>query len=106
MGYTLSAEFGDENQDLRMIYTRNPEIFERTLADELILVDNEADNIFNLNPIGRAIWQFLQEPRETKEIIETLQSAFPEVEASQIQEDATCLLHNLVQQGLIFVTPR
>jgi hypothetical protein len=88
---------------VRQIYVRNPEILEKRLDDELLLVDNGSDVIFNLNPIGTAVWQFLESPRGADEIMDVLYSAFPDVPREQICEDTDLLLAQLVNRNLISV---
>ncbi|NNK94002.1 MAG: PqqD family protein [Desulfobacterales bacterium] len=84
---------------------RNPKIVDRSLEDELILVNNEVDSIFNLNPIGSSVWSFLQEPRSLEEIINTLILAFPDMQERQIRTDTTNLINQLVEQELVLKVP-
>lgn len=86
---------------MKQIYVRNPEILEKRLDDELLLIDNESDIIFNLNPIGTAVWQFLESPREADEILDILYTAFPDVPREQIDKDTDLLLVQLVDRNLI-----
>jgi len=89
---------------LKLTYARNPDIIVRSLDDEVLLVDNETDAIFNLNPIGTAIWQFLQIPKKDEEIIETLKLAFPDSSPQQIVTDTKNLLRQLVERDLVIMT--
>lgn len=84
---------------------RNPKIVNRSLEDELILVNNEMDSIFNLNPIGSAVWSFLQEPRSLEEIINTLILAFPDMQERQIRTDTINLINQLIEQELVLKVP-
>jgi sensor domain CHASE-containing protein len=88
---------------VKQIYARNPAILEKMLDDELLLIDNGSDIIFNLNPIGTAVWQFLESPRAAEEIMDVLYSAFPDVPREQIYEDTDLLLAQLVNRNLISV---
>jgi len=92
-----------EEGRFEMQYVRNSEIVERQLDDEVLLINIETDSIFNLNPIGTAVWQLLQVPKGIEEITETLQLAFPRTSFGQIEEDLNKLLHQLVEQELIIV---
>ena len=85
------------------MYGRSPSILEKPLDDELLLIDNEADVIFNLNPLGTAVWRFLDTPREADEIIEVLGAAFPDIPEEQIREDILLLLGQLVDRELLVV---
>ncbi len=85
------------------MYGRSPSILGKALDDELLLIDNEADVIFNLNPLGTAVWRFLDTPREAGEIIEVLGAAFPDIPEEQIREDTLSLLGQLVDRELLVV---
>ena len=41
------------------VYVKRTKILEKILDDELLLIDNEADVIFNLNPLGTAVWRLI-----------------------------------------------
>ena len=83
-------------------YIRNSKIVFRTLDDELILINNELDTIFNLNPIGAAVWTFLEEPRSAEEIINTLVLAFPDKNEDEIRSDILHLLDQFLDKELLF----
>lgn len=85
------------------IYIRSPNILEKTLDDELLLIDNETDMIFNLNPVGTAVWRFLDTPRETDEIMAVLGAAFPDIPKEKIREDISHLLDQLADRKLLVV---
>lgn len=85
------------------VYVRSTKILEKTLDDELLLIDGDTDVILNLNPLGTAVWRFLVTPRETNEIIEVLCAAFPDIPEEQIREDASRLLDQLVDRQLLVV---
>ena len=84
---------------------RNHRIVDRSLEDEILLVNNEIDSIFNLNPIGAAVWNFLREPRSLEEIINTLVLAFPDMQESQIRADTTNLINQLIEKELVLKVP-
>ena len=85
------------------VYVRSTKILEKTLDDELLLIDSDTDVILNLNPLGTAVWRFLDTPRETNEIIEVLCAAFPDIPEEQIREDTSRLLDQLVDRQLLVV---
>lgn len=85
------------------VYVRSTKILEKTLDDELLLIDGDTDVILNLNPLGTAVWRFLVTPRETNEIIEVLIAAFPDIPEEQIREDTSRLLDQLVDRQLLVV---
>lgn len=85
------------------VYVRSTRILEKTLDDELLLIDSDTDVILNLNPLGTAVWRFLETPRETNEIIEVLCAAFPDSPEEQIRGDTSRLLDQLVDRQLLVV---
>ena len=85
------------------VYVKRTKILEKRLDDELLLIDNEADVIFNLNPLGTAVWRFLETPRKIDEILEVLGAAFPDIPEAQIKEDTLFLLGQLVDSQLLEV---
>ncbi len=88
------------------IYVRNPEIVEKVLDDEVLLIDEAKDVIFNLNPIGTAVWNFLESPRKLSEILQVLHAAFPDIPGEQISRDTDLLLAQLKDRRLIEIKPR
>ena len=90
---------------MKPTYVRNPEILDKRLDDELLLIDDASDVIFNLNPIGTAVWHFLERPREAEEILDVLYAAFPDVPSEQINRDTELLLTQLLDRNLIRVRP-
>lgn len=83
---------------------RRSGIIVKSLDDEVLLIDEVTDSIFNLNQMGTAVWNLLNEPRTIEEIVEVLQAAFPDVSTEIIAEDTNQLLNRLVDKGLLQVT--
>ena len=83
------------------LYVRSSRVLEKKLDDELLLIDNETDVIFNLNPLGTAVWRFLETPRKLDEILEVLCAAFPDIPEVQIKDDTLLLLGQLVDSQLL-----
>lgn len=83
------------------MYIRKPGIIEKSLDDEVLLIDEVTDSIFNLNHMGTVVWNLLQEPRKSEEIIDVLTAAFPDVSSEIIIEDTNQLLNRLVDKGLL-----
>lgn len=83
---------------------RRSGIIVKSLDDEVLLIDEVTDSIFNLNQMGTAVWNLLNEPRTIEEIVEVLQAAFPDVSTEIIAEDTNQLLNRLVDKGLLQLT--
>lgn len=65
------------------------------------VVDPETEAVFHLNPLGRAIWQELAEPRTTDEIATAIAAAFPETPADDIAGDVRHFLDKLEKAELV-----
>lgn len=83
------------------MYTRRPGIIVKSLEDEVLLIDEVTDSIFNLNQMGTAVWNLLNEPRTIEEIVVVLQAAFPDISPEIIKKDTNRLLERLVDKGLL-----
>ena len=90
---------------MAQIYIRNPDIIEKRLDDELLLIDDAEDVIFNLNPVGTAVWHFLESPRTRPEILHVLYAAFPDIPTQQIDRDTDVLLTQLQDRRLVKIQP-
>ena len=87
------------------MYTRKFGVIAKSLADEVLLIDQDTDAIFNLNLMGTVIWNYLREPRSGDQIQDILTAAFPDVPAETIAADTNQLLQRLVDKGLLVVLP-
>lgn len=82
-------------------WVKDSTVVERIIEDELLLLDDEAGAIFNLNAVGAAVWRLLYQPITSEEIVTVVVAAFPENEESQIQTDVDLLIQQLYSKGLI-----
>lgn len=76
---------------LERCYQKNPDIVYRKIADEMVLVPirhNVADmqSIFNLNAVGKRIWELLDGKTRLKEIKEILITEF-DITAQTLEKD-------------------
>lgn len=93
-------KFGASSADLTL-WKSESTIEERTLEDELLLIDEGIGAIFTLNPLGTAVWRLLSQPMTRGEIVTVVAAAFPLISEKQIQEDVDALLEQLHNKGLI-----
>ena len=82
-------------------YIRNENIEFRQLDDTLFLIDNDANALFYLDSISAGIWNILDKPTSSKEIIELISRAFPERASIGIAQDIHTLFRRLIKKGLI-----
>lgn len=86
----------------KVVVRRSTGIEVRCIDDEILVIDEAAGVIFNLNPIGKAVWKLLETPTSCEQIVEILTAAFPEVAPQQIAEDVEAILGQLESNGLTF----
>lgn len=91
---------GENSNEIRR-WAKNSKVVERPLEDEILLMDDEASAIFNLNSVGAAVWRLLSQPITREEIVAVLITAFPEGDAKQVQADVDALLEQLYSKGLV-----
>lgn len=83
------------------IYRRRPDISFREAGGEVFLVGTDGATLFNLNPVGSAIWQLLEEPIDVVETADILAEAFPAVARPRIEADVRAVFADLAGRGLI-----
>jgi hypothetical protein len=84
-----------------MIRKQTEGIVERTIEDELLIIDELEDTIFSLNPLGAAVWRLLDTPATVEEIVHVLTTAFPDQARERISEDVESLVQSLKNSGLV-----
>ena len=70
-------------------YQRNNEIIDGTLEENLVMMHIEKGKYFGLNPVGKRIWELLEQPKSTEEITDILLTEFevtPEQCTAEVQE--------------------
>lgn len=68
------------------------------MDDDSFLVNPDSDALFQLNPIGAAIWRLLAEAMGVEDMVAEIAKAFPDIEAETIRAD--------VQKALVQLTGR
>ena len=82
-------------------FQRRIGIVEVSRDGESFLADDDGASIHHLNPVGAAVWTLLKEPISPEQIIDILQTAFPETDSNQIESDIYDLLKSLQRKQLI-----
>ncbi len=83
-------------------FVRRPDAFVRQGRGEFFLGKETGDEIFHLNPLGRAVWELLAEPLSEAEGVELLASVFPQTPRAQIERDVMNLFTAFQRETLIF----
>jgi hypothetical protein len=85
---------------LENIPVANPQIVDRILVDEAVLVLPEAGQVKVLNQVGARIWQLIDGQASGTEIAARIHQEF-EVELLQCQQDTLIFLQELYTKGMI-----
>ena len=90
---------------LDKIYSRNPDIVFRKIANECILVPirhkvSDLDSIYTLNEVSARIWELIDGKRSVQEIKQIMLNEF-EVGNQDLENDLAGLLANLAELGFI-----
>ena len=89
---------GNEMDD--RIYTRDIQLLEAELGDELMALDADGGNCFGFNPVATQVWRLLETPKSFKELKQTLLAQY-EVGSEQCGEELQVLLDDLLGKGLL-----
>ncbi len=74
----------------------------RKLADEAIILNMKTNTYCGLNEVGARIWELLEEPKNVKEIQDSLLEEY-EVEIDQCRNELLTLLQSFLDNELIDV---
>ena len=72
------------------------------LAGEAAILDLQNGIYYGLDPVGARIWELIQTPRNTQEVVSLLLDEY-DVDAAQCQDDVLALLGQLSERGLISI---
>ena len=70
------------------------------MDDDLVMMSLENSNYYSLDPIGKRIWAFLEEPLQVSELVDRLTAEF-EVERPRCLADVLGFLNELAEAGLV-----
>ncbi len=82
-------------------FVRCSHVVSRRVDQDVFLVDEKTTAIHQLNAVGAAIWQLLDEPRKIADILEILHTAFPGKSRKTIKKDVKALLEDFLDEELI-----
>ena len=71
--------------------------------EEMMIMDMESGNYLNLNPVGTAIWKFIEHPITVEDICNTLTEKYDDVEPEVCREQVFEFLNILLKQSVIQV---
>lgn len=68
--------------------------------DDAFVVDPQSEAVFHLNALGRALWNLLDTPQSTAEMIALLHEAFPDAGAG-VEADVRHFVARMAARALI-----
>jgi len=88
--------------EIDTIIKKSDTLLEANLEDSLALMSIEDGKYYGMNPIGKAVWELLDEPIEAKKIIDKLLNDFS-IDAETCQKETITFLHQLLERKMIYV---
>lgn len=87
--------------DPSLILSKDPAASLREIDGELFATNHDLTRVLYLNEGIARIWNLLDEPASETEVVHLLQSAFPDVDAAQIEADTKKAIQSLKRAGLV-----
>lgn len=81
-------------------FTRSADVLSQEVGDEAVLLDLSSEKYFGLNPVGRRIWELLQDHPALADVHRLLCAEF-EADPSRIEADLITLVAHLHAAGLL-----
>lgn len=81
-------------------YCRNSAIIDGELGDSQVMMHLEKGKYFGLNPVGKRIWDMIQQPKSFDEIVENLLNEF-NVEKERCVAEVKSFLDNAIKNEVI-----
>ena len=72
-------------------YTRNTQVIDGTIDDNLVMMHLEKGKYFGLNPVGKRIWELIETSKDSTGIIQCLMTEFDVTEEQCTREVAAFL---------------
>lgn len=82
----------------------NPMVLARELPDGAVLINSETGDCFELNRVGREIWEHVTRGESFDRIVETLADRYA-IDQGVLSADVASLVDNLARNGIL-VPPR
>lgn len=81
-------------------YFRNSQIIDGELEDSQVMMHLEKGKYFGLNPVGKKIWDMIQQPKRFDEIVENLLREY-DVEKERCMSEVKTFLDNAIKNEII-----
>lgn len=80
---------------------RNAAVTTTEIEGEFFLVEPDSGEIFYLDAVTSGVWRLVESPCSQREIVATLQAAFPDADPSRLRADVEALVSEMREAGLL-----
>ena len=87
---------------LDTVVSRRDEPLTARVDDDLVMLDPAKSRYFGLDPIGRRVWELLDQPKSVEQLCAELEGEF-EVSPAACRTDVLALLEQLAEADLVSV---
>jgi len=81
-------------------YRRNKQILDGELDDNQVMMHLEKSKYFGLNPVGKRIWELIEQPKSYDELIQILLTEY-EVSAEQCTQEVQAFLNKAIHYNIV-----
>ena len=99
------AAANDTKIDIRTTVARNDEIISSDMGEETVMMSIEKGEYYGLDPVGRRIWELVQQPSLVNDICRTLLDEF-DVTTEQCEHDVLTFLNRLREKDIIITVDK
>ncbi len=99
------SSFVTEASSTARIIAASADVVSRVVDGEAVLLDLESGKYFGLNEVGSFVWERIQTPASTDDLLSALHDAF-DVDMDTLRADLDELVTDLEAKGLVSVETR
>jgi hypothetical protein len=81
-------------------YRRNKQILDGELDDNQVMMHLEKGKYFGLNPVGKRIWELIDQPKSYNELIQILLTEY-EVSTEQCTQEVQAFLNKAIHYDIV-----
>jgi hypothetical protein len=86
-----------------MIARRNPEVEMAPMKDETVLFNPDNNKFCVLNMTAALLWEELENPKTTEQLVDAVQNNFSDVDAVTVGEDIDKVLNSLIEVQCVLI---
>ncbi len=90
------------NLELTAVLHRNEEFIYSAIDNETVMMSIEQDEYYGLDEIATRIWNILEEPHSSSEIIDILAPDY-DIDRKQMEHDVTSFLGEMVAGKILYI---